>query len=91
MSDAQIKYTEVRYESLDDLNSAFALARQVGVICRLLTWRRIISGVETQIEQEHDDAVDAVMRRLREFLKRLMRCPHIAELCYARREGVYVL
>jgi len=54
-----------QYESRDNLIAAFKLAYRVGMVCRALTWHRIIAGVDEPVKAE--DA-EAVPRWLLEFL-----------------------
>jgi len=48
-----------RYESRENLLAAFKLAYRVGMICRALTWHRILAGVEEPIKAEDAEAVSA--------------------------------
>jgi hypothetical protein len=46
-----------QYESRENLIAAFRLAYRVGMICRALTWHRILAGVEGPVKAEDSDAV----------------------------------
>jgi hypothetical protein len=48
-----------RYESRENLLAAFKLAYRVGMICRALTWHRILAGVEEPLKAEDAEAVPA--------------------------------
>jgi len=54
-----------RYESRENLIAAFKLAYRVGMVCRAMTWQRILAGVEEPVKAE--DA-EAVLGWLLEFL-----------------------
>jgi len=45
------------YESRENLIAAFKLAYRVGMVCRSLTWRRILAGVEEPVKAEETEAV----------------------------------
>jgi hypothetical protein len=45
------------YESHDNLIAAFKLAYRLGMICRALTWHRILAGVEESVKTEDAEAV----------------------------------
>jgi hypothetical protein len=53
------------YESHGNLVKAFKLAYRVGMICRALTWNRIVAGAPEPYRSEHADAVPGW---LQEFL-----------------------
>jgi hypothetical protein len=53
------------YESRENLVAAFKLAYRVGMVCRALTWRRILAGVEEPVKAEYAEAVPGW---LQEFL-----------------------
>ena len=53
------------YESRENLIAAFKLAYRVGMICRALTWYRILAGEEEPVNAEY---ADAVTDWLQEFL-----------------------
>jgi len=53
------------YESRENLIAAFKLAYRVGMICRALTWHRILAGEEEPVNAEY---ADAVTDWLQEFL-----------------------
>jgi hypothetical protein len=53
------------YESRENLIEAFKLAYRVGMVCRALTWRRILAGVEEPVNAEYAEAVPGW---LQEFL-----------------------
>jgi hypothetical protein len=46
-----------QYESRENLIAAFKLAYRVGMVCRALTWRRILAGVEEPVKAEDAEAV----------------------------------
>jgi hypothetical protein len=54
-----------RYESRENLIAAFKLAYRVGMVCRALTWHRILAGVE---EPANAEDAEAVPGWLQEFL-----------------------
>jgi hypothetical protein len=54
-----------QYESRENLIAAFKLAYRVGMVCRALTWHRIVAGAEDPAKAEDADAVPAW---LKEFL-----------------------
>ncbi len=47
------------YESRENLIAAFKLAYRVGMICRALTWHRILASVEEPVKAEDSEAVPA--------------------------------
>jgi len=53
------------YESRENLIAAFKLAYRVGMVCRALTWHRILAGVEEPVKAEDAEAVPGW---LQEFL-----------------------
>ena len=53
------------YASRENLLAAAALARRVGMVCRALTWHRVISPLPEPFKAEHADAVPGW---LQEFL-----------------------
>lgn len=53
------------YESPENLIAAFKLAYRVGMICRALTWHRIVVGMEEPVNAEYAEAVPGW---LQEFL-----------------------
>jgi len=55
-----------RYASRKELIAAYDLAYQVGMVCRALTWHRLLAGAETQFKAEYAEAVSGW---LREFLE----------------------
>jgi len=54
-----------RFESRENLIAAFGLAYRVGMVCRALTWRRIVAGLGEPVSAEYAEAVPAW---LQEFL-----------------------
>ncbi len=54
-----------RYEPHERLLAASTLAQQVGMVCRALTWHRVVSRLEEPFKSEHADAVPGW---LQEFL-----------------------
>jgi hypothetical protein len=46
-----------QYESRENLIAAFKLAYRVGMVCRALTWHRILAGVEEPVKVEDAEAV----------------------------------
>jgi len=54
-----------QYESRENLIAAFKLAYRVGMICRALTWHRMLAGVDESAKAEDAEAVPAW---LQEFL-----------------------
>jgi hypothetical protein len=46
-----------KYESRENLIAAFKLAYRVGMVCRALTWHRILAGVEEPVKAEDAEAV----------------------------------
>ena len=55
----------LRYESQPNLLAAAALAQRIGMVCRALTWYRVISQPEQPVKAEHAEAVPGW---LQEFL-----------------------
>jgi len=45
------------YESRENLIAAFKLAYRVGMVCRALTWHRLLAGVEEPVKAEYAEAV----------------------------------
>jgi hypothetical protein len=45
------------YESRENLIAAFKLAYRVGMVCRALTWRRVLAGAEEPVRAEDAEAV----------------------------------
>jgi hypothetical protein len=50
------------YEPLERLLEAFKLAHRLGILCRTLTWHRVISGIEPSAKWEFEDAVPYFLR-----------------------------
>ncbi|NIM95084.1 MAG: aminoglycoside phosphotransferase family protein [Anaerolineales bacterium] len=46
-----------QYESRENLIAAFKLAYRLGMICRALTWHRILAGMEEPVKAEDAEAV----------------------------------
>jgi hypothetical protein len=46
-----------RYETPDNLHAAFDLAQRVGMVCRTLTWYRVVSSLEEPLRSEYAEAV----------------------------------
>jgi hypothetical protein len=43
------------YESRENLIAAFKLANRVGMVCRALTWHRLLVGVEESVKAEYGE------------------------------------
>lgn len=54
-----------RFESRERLREAFALANRVAMVCRVLTWYRVVSSLDDALKAEYADAVPGW---LQEFL-----------------------
>lgn len=54
-----------RFESAERLCEAFALANRVAMVCRVLTWYRVVSSLDNALKVEYADAVPGW---LQEFL-----------------------
>ncbi len=58
------------FESRENLISAFKLAYRVGMVCRALTWHRVLAGAEESYKAEYADRVPGW---LQEFLESKMK------------------
>jgi len=45
------------YESRENLIAAYKLANRVGMVCRALTWHRLLAGEEEPVKAEYGEAV----------------------------------
>ncbi len=59
------------YESQDNLIAAFKLAYRVGMVCRALTWRRVLAGEEESYKAEYADRVPGWLQEFLESEKNL--------------------
>ena len=54
------------YGALKDLRRAFGLAYRVAMVCRALTWHRIVAGVDGAVNEEDAEAVPGWLQELLE-------------------------
>jgi hypothetical protein len=54
-----------QFGSQEQLLEAYRLSSQIGMVCRALTWHRVLAGIDPDDRKEHEDAVSGW---LKEFL-----------------------